>query len=52
MTIYKLIVADTIEEQVQLLQNKKKELFDQVVSGHDIPTNITMDDLEEFIRNA
>ena len=52
VTIYKLIVADTIEEKVQLLQDKKKELFDQVVSGHDIPTNITMDDLEELIRNA
>lgn len=52
VTIYKLIVADTIEEKVQLLQDKKKELFDQVVSGHDIPTNITMDDLEEIIRNA
>ena len=52
VTIYKLIVADTIEEKVQLLQDKKKELFDQVVSGHDIPTNIMMDDLEELIRNA
>lgn len=52
VTIYKLIVADTIEEKVQLLQDKKKELFDQVISGHDIPTNITMDDLEELIRNA
>ena len=52
VTIYKLIVADTIEEKVQLLQDKKKELFDQVVSGHDIPTDITMNDLEELIRNA
>lgn len=50
--IYKLIVADTIEEKVQLLQDKKKELFDQVVSGHDMPTNITIDDFEEIIRNA
>lgn len=52
VTIYKLVVADTIEEKVQLLQDKKKELFDQIVSGHDIPTNITMDELEELIRNA
>lgn len=52
VTIYKLIVADTIEEKVQLLQDKKKELFDQVISSHDIPTNITMNDLEELIRNA
>jgi len=52
VTIYKLIVADTIEEKVQLLQDKKKELFEQVVSGHDMPTNIMLDDLEELIRNA
>ena len=52
VTIYKLIVADTIEEKVQLLQDKKKELFDQVVSGHDIPTDITMNYLEELTRNA
>lgn len=52
VTIYKLIVADTIEEKVQLLQDKKKELFDLVVSGHDIPTDITMNDLEELIRNS
>lgn len=52
VTIYKLIVADTIEEKVQLLQDKKRELFEQVVSGHDMPTNITMNDLKELIRNA
>lgn len=52
VTVYKLIVANTIEEKVQLLQTKKKELFDQIVSGHDMPTNITLDDLKELIRNA
>ena len=52
VTVYKLIVANTIEEKVQLLQAKKKELFDQIVSGHDMPTNITLDDLKELIRNA
>ena len=52
VTVYKLIVADTIEEKIQLLQDKKEKLFNQIVSGHDIPANITMDDLEELIRNA
>lgn len=52
VTVYKLIVANTIEEKVQLLQAKKKELFDQIVSGHDMPTNITLDDLKELIRKA
>lgn len=52
VTVYKLIVANTIEEKVQLLQTKKKELFDQIVSGHDMPTNITLNDLKELIRNA
>lgn len=51
VTIYKLIVANTIEEKVQLLQDKKKELFEQVVSGHENPTNITMEDLKELIGN-
>lgn len=52
VTIYKLIVANTIEEKVQLLQDKKKELFNQIVSGRNIPANITINDLEELIKNA
>lgn len=45
------LVNIRIEEKVQLLQDKKKELFEQVVSGHENPTDITMEDLKELIGN-
>lgn len=49
VTIYKLIVADSIEEKVQNLQAIKRELFDKIVDGHEMPTNITMKDIYELI---
>ena len=45
VTIFKLIAADTIEEKVQILQEAKRKLFDDVIEGHEVPHNISLDDL-------
>ena len=50
VTVYKLIAADTIEEKVQNLQEIKRKLFDDIIEGHDIPKNITMDDIKMLIN--
>lgn len=34
VTVYKLIAQNTIEEQILKLQEKKKDLSDQILSGH------------------
>lgn len=33
VTVYKLIVKNTIEEKIQKLQDAKKDLADQIISG-------------------
>ena len=49
VTIYRLIVANTIEEKVQELQKKKRMMFDEIMEGSDIPKNITMEDIRNLI---
>lgn len=49
VTVFKLIAANTIEEKVQVLQKTKKKLFDDVIEGHDIPQNITMEDIRGLL---
>lgn len=49
--IYRLIVADTIEEKIQNLQGIKKRLFDKIVEGHEVPHKITMDDIRNLLNN-
>lgn len=50
VTVYKLIVSDTIEEKVQLLQKKKIELSDQLLDGHEIPTHLTINEMRKLIE--
>ena len=52
VTIYKLIVSDTIEEKIQLLQNKKRELFDQVINECKTPVKINIDELKALINES
>ena len=33
VTVYKLIAKNTIEEKIQKLQDKKKDLADQIIGG-------------------
>ena len=51
VTIYKLIVANTIEEKIQTLQDKKRKLFDDIVEGHEVPQNITMEDIKNLLAD-
>lgn len=46
VTVYKLIVKDTIEEKIQEMQEKKKTLADEILSGESMESSeITRDDL-------
>lgn len=49
VTIYKLIVANSIEEKVQQLQKNKRQLFDDIMDGHESPTSLTLEDLIRLI---
>ena len=48
MTVYKLVAAHTIEEKVVELQQKKKELADQVLSGEEMGSILF--DREELLK--
>lgn len=46
VTVYKLIVKGTIEEKIQQMQEKKRALADEILSGEEIgSTTITREDL-------
>lgn len=49
VTIFRLIATNTIEEKVQTLQETKKRLFDEVLNEHDMPQNITMEDIMNLL---
>lgn len=50
VTVFKLIVADTIEEKVRTLQETKKRIFDEVTEGHELPINISMEDIRNLLK--
>lgn len=47
--IYRLLVAGTIEEKIQKLQQAKNELYDQLLSDHELPTSITANEMWELL---
>lgn len=47
--VYKLIAANTIEEKILLLQEKKELISSSVLAGHQTPQQITLDELEEAL---
>ncbi|WP_141848129.1 SNF2-related protein [Lapillicoccus jejuensis] len=48
--VYRLVAADTIEQKVVALQERKRELFGQVVDGGALPDGrITADDIRELL---
>lgn len=49
--IYRLIVANTIEEKIQTLQSKKRELFDQMLAGHETPAELSVEDIKALLAN-
>ncbi|MDY2938131.1 MAG: helicase-related protein, partial [Fusicatenibacter sp.] len=51
VTVYKLIVQGTIEEKIIDLQNKKKELADNVLSGERIQSaSFSREELLELLK--
>ena len=50
VNVYKLIMKDTIEENIMKLQERKKELAEQVLSGKDLGTgSFTKEELLELL---
>lgn len=46
---YKLIVENTIEEKIQTLQNEKDKIADNLLYGHDKPTQISPDTIKKLL---
>lgn len=46
---YKLIAADTIEEKIQLLQKRKKQLADDIYQQQKSGSEIILEDLEDLL---
>ena len=50
VTVYRLIMKDTIEERIILLQNKKKELADQLLNSDSLSTpKLSKEELLELL---
>lgn len=51
VNVYKLVMKDTIEENILKLQDKKKELADQILNGESLNgSSLTREDLMELLR--
>jgi SNF2 family DNA or RNA helicase len=50
VNVYRLVAADTIEEKVIALQERKRHLFDQVVGvASDAPAPLSGDDIRGLL---
>lgn len=53
VVVYKLIASSTIEENIQKLQEKKRELADQVLSGEGISsTGFSREELQKILKGV
>ena len=51
VNVYKLVMKDTIEENILKLQEKKKELADQILDGENLNgSSLTREDLMELLK--
>ena len=51
VNVYKLVMKDTIEENILKLQDKKKELADQILNGESLNgSSLTREDLMELLK--
>lgn len=51
VNVYKLVMKDTIEENIIKLQEKKKELADQILNGENLNgSSLTREDLMELLK--
>ena len=49
--IYRLIVENSIEEKVHLLQEKKTDLYNQILEGHNLPVALTVEMMKKLIMD-
>jgi superfamily II DNA or RNA helicase len=50
--VYKLIVSNTVEEKIVIMQNKKKDLADKLFDPNNrCSSKITMEDLQDIFQN-
>lgn len=50
VTVYKLVMAGSIEERIIELQNMKKDLFDKMIDNDDLVNKITADDYNYILK--
>ena len=51
VNVYKLVMKDTVEENILKLQDKKKELADQILDGESLNgSSLTREDLMELLK--
>lgn len=46
--VYQMIVENSIEEKVQHLQGIKSDLYDEVLSGHEMPVSMTSEVMHDL----
>ncbi len=49
--VYRLITEGTIEEKIQALQKEKYDLSCKILDGHEVPTSITSEIMQQLIMN-
>lgn len=52
VTVYRLVVAGTIEEKIVRLHKEKRDLANSLLEGSDVTTRISANELLELIRNV
>jgi len=45
VTIYRLVAADTIEDRIVELHQRKRDLADSLLSGNEVPASVSAEDL-------
>lgn len=51
VTVYRLVAADTIEEKIIALHEKKRDLADSLLAGTDMSAKMTADELLALLRD-
>ena len=52
VTVYRLVVRESIEEKILDLHDHKRELADDILSGTEVAKTLTEEDLQELIAGA
>ncbi len=50
VTVYRLVMEGTIEEQIVELHNKKRDLADSLLEGSDMSGRMSSDELLQLLR--